>query len=208
MWQSRPANGGRTNSPTSGAHTSPSWADIQRSGTAIRPAGTGHLLGRRSPVYWMVLVLLIALAAVPAILALRGPTPPLWVQLAWVAIIVAGAIILSRMSSRGAVVAARPAASVPERALDWTFGFIALVLLYGLWTRHWQVPLWFWGVCAALIALFGSAALHVSPRGVRRRISLTIYGAVIALCSLFPVAALPRSARPLALCSSGSLSLR
>jgi len=53
--------------------------------------------------------------------------------------------------------------------------FLALVLVYGIWTKHGPVPLWFWACCVELVAVLAATALLTSPAQARARIRLTMY---------------------------------
>lgn len=179
------------------AHTAPSWADLQHSATPPHPERSLSWLRKRSSNRYVKLTLLVALTLgifLAPLFAPRGTTLPLWVLFAWIAAIAVVTLLFVRQARRHGG-PARPAESVPEQALTWTSVCIGFVAVYGVWTRHGPVPLWFWGCATALVAILSIAALNAAPRDVRARVRVAVYGGIMAVVVLLPLDALPRPAR-------------
>jgi hypothetical protein len=204
MWRSKPTTKlpGHVMSP---AHASPSWADKQLAGGAPRASD------RRESRYWWVgwaaLTGLLVLGFLP--FALLPYLPPIRDErerlalffgiIVWIGLIVfaIGRIGKSLRPSG----AGQPAGAVMtrfERALNYTALCLSLLTLYALVVNRRPIPLWLWGCCVATVVVLTMLTLWTLPGSQRRRVAPSVYGMVIGLCILFPVATLPRASRLLA----------
>ena len=183
-------------------HTGPSWADRSSGNNPARRPASPRGVGRAAHAAWetwVVIVISMALALLPLVLAPRLPlygererSALIVLLVMWpVAVILATIVVLRRW-----LPAADPVFSDPpsrrERFLNAIFGFVGLLTVYELVLRRRPLPVGVWLACVLLVAVATLFVLRGLSRDRRRRLSTAIYGGAIGLIVLFPTAAMSR----------------
>lgn len=197
MWWPRPRTSKKTAGHSAGdGHTGPSWADRQWAGAPAGTAGTGSPT-RREPrnlwVIWAVFGIALLAGLLPIVLF---PSLPLLGFLLWTAAVaLATGLVVRRLLPGGAATAPAAPPSRLEKLLNWLGVLIALLTLYEILVSRRPVPLWLWVCCMALVAVVTAVTLRTVQPDHRQRVITTVYGMVISLCVLFPLATLPPGSR-------------
>lgn len=182
---------------TRSEYSAASWADRQVTGAPVqfredrRPSE-----GRAVSIILAVSMLLLV---VPLILFVH-PTHhrngmsarfPAWL-LVWTATVLVGSVVALRRLARNRPLRPGRIVSREERALGFAPLLMAVLVVLVAPNLPGATRMWLWACCAALVVVLGARAFSRAPRENRQDIANGLFGAIAALCLLFPIDQIPR----------------